>query len=108
MGTAGGSIIMHIKRIAAVAIIGGSVAIGAAPALAAHDHYVVTPNGSCHRVASGQTAIADPAHGGYHQFHDHVHVGATESSIAPDTLGDGNAVVNVYRDTNAPAQCTGS
>ena len=79
------------------------IALSAAPALAEHDHYVVTPNGQCHQVASGQTSIADDTHGGHHQFHDHVHTGAA----APDnkTLGHGHSAVEVYKAADAPAIC---
>jgi hypothetical protein len=47
-------------------------------ALAGHDHYVLTPNGKCHQVAAGQTAIDDPGHGGRHRYHANVHIGATK------------------------------
>ena len=79
------------------------LALSATPALAGHDHYVVTPNGQCHQVAAGQTSIADETHGGYHQFHDHVHTGAA----APDnkTLGHGHAAVEVYKAADAPDIC---
>jgi len=92
--------------------IGLAVAIagGLAPATAAwagHDHYVLTPNGKCHQIGSGQTAIDDPGHGGYHRIHANVHLGATESGTAPDTLGDGNAAVNLYKAGPAPAVCDG-
>ena len=87
--------------IAAAAVL--MLALGASPAAAAHDHYIVTPNGKCHQVAAGQTSIDDPSHGGYHQFHDHVHTGAA----APDnkTLGHGRAAVEVYKSTQAPGSC---
>lgn len=81
----------------------------AGPALAAHVHYVMTPNGACHQVASGQTSIADADHGGFHQFHDHVHLGATGDAGTPgdDYLGNGNARVAVYKAGPAPAVCDG-
>ena len=83
----------------AAALIGSS----AAPALAGHDHYIVTPNGRCHQVAAGQTSIDDASHGGFHQFHVHVHTGAA----APDnrTLGHGSAAVQVYKAADAPSIC---
>ena len=86
-----------------IAAVAAVVALGAAPAVAGHDHYIVTPNGKCHQVAAGQTSIDDPGHGGYHQFHDHVHTGAA----APDnkTLGHGNARVEVYKAADAPDIC---
>jgi hypothetical protein len=77
--------------------------ISALPAAAGHDHYIVTPNGECRQAAAGQTSIDDPSHGGYHQFHDHVHTGAA----APDnrTLGHGHAAVEVYKAAHAPNIC---
>lgn len=68
----------------------------ALPAAAGHDHFIESPNGKCHQVARGQTAIADPGHGGYHRFHANVHVGATDGSNRD--LGHGHSVVNVYKD----------
>ena len=94
---------MRRKRLIAATATLLVVGMGALPALAGHDHYVVTPNGSCHQVAAGQTAIDDPNHGGYHRFHANVHTGAA----APDnkTLGHGNARVEVYKGADAPASC---
>ena len=92
------------RRILAPAMLAAAlVASSAAPALAAHDHYVVTPNGRCHQVAAGQTSIDDNSHGGYHQFHAHVHTGAT----GPDnrTLGHGSAVVEIFKAADAPSDC---
>lgn len=83
-----------------------SLAIWAAPASAGHDHYVKTPNGKCHQVGAGQTGITDSNHGGYHQFHDNVHLGATESGENPDSLGDGNANVQVFKAGTGPAVCS--
>lgn len=91
-------------RILAAATLATALVVGSAtPALAGHDHYVVTPNGRCHQVASGQTSIDDETHGGYHQFHAHVHTGAA----APDnrTLGHGHAAVEVYKAADAPDIC---
>lgn len=81
----------------------------AGPALAGHVHYVKTPNGECHEVASGQTSIADADHGGFHQFHDHVHLGATgdTGTAGDDNLGNGNAAVAIYKEGPAPAVCDG-
>jgi hypothetical protein len=95
------------KFLAAAAIVATGIAVGASQASAGHDHYVMTPNGRCHQVASGQTGITDTAHGGYHRFHDNVHLGATESAGNPDSLGDGQAQVTVYRAGPAPAVCDG-
>jgi hypothetical protein len=93
-----------MKRAVLAALLALSIlVVGAVPAWAAHDHYIVTPNGECHRVAAGQTSIDDPSHGGFHQFHDHVHTGAA----APDnqTLGHGNGAVEVYKAADAPSIC---
>ena len=99
---------MDIKKVLiAGAIIGGGTVAGASPAWADHDHYVMTPNGRCHQVASGQTGIGDPDHGGFHRFHANVHLGATESTENPDSLGDGHASVQVFKAGPAPAECDG-
>ena len=62
-----------------------------------HDHDVMTPNGTCHQVVAGQTGVTDPDHGGSHRYHANVHLGATESADNPDSLGDGNAKVQVFK-----------
>ena len=88
---------VYKKGLVAVAVVSGAVAFSAGSAYAGHDHFVVTPNGKCHEVAQGQTGITDSTHGGYHQFHVHVHFGATGGSGgAPIELGDGHSVVAVY------------
>ena len=87
------------RKWVAAAIVSGAVIFSAGTSYAAHEHFVVTPNGNCHQVAQGQTGISDPAHGGYHQFHDYVHIGATGgSSAVPYEFGDGHSRVVVYRD----------
>lgn len=99
---------MKIKyMLVGLTVAGAGLAVGAVPASAGHDHYVMTPNGKCHQVAAGQTGITDTGHGGYHQYHEHVHIGATESVENPDTLGDGNAEVEVFKAGPAPAVCDG-
>ena len=100
---------MYRRLITVAASIATVMAMSAAPALAGHDHFIVTPNGHCHQVASGQTAIYDASHGGYHRFHENVHTGAA----SPDnkTLGHGNSRVEVYKntvDSPAPAFCFGA
>jgi hypothetical protein len=91
----------------ALAISVASIVASGTVAVAGHDHYVLTPNGKCHQVAQGQTAINDADHGGYHRFHVNVHVGATESTTHDDNLGDGRAAVAVYKAGRAPAVCDG-
>jgi hypothetical protein len=94
---------MYRRFVATAASAAIAITLFAAPALAGHDHYIVTPNGQCHQVAQGQTAIDDVSHGGFHRFHDNVHTGAA----APDnkTLGHGHAAVEVYKAADAPAIC---
>ena len=87
---------MRHRRMLATAVVAALLTVPAAPVLADHDHYVATPNGGCHQVAAGQTAISDSDHGGYHRFHFNVHFGATDDSNR--VLGKGNSVVEVYRD----------
>jgi len=82
------------RRIAVAALSMVLVVMTAGPALAAHDHFVETPNGNCHQVAQGQTSIDDPNHGGYHRFHVNVHLGAADAGV----LGHGNAEVHIYKD----------
>ncbi len=90
---------VYKKGWVAVAVVSGAVTFSAGSAYAGHDHFVVTPNGNCHQVARGQTAINNSAHGGYHQYHDHVHRDATGGTTgAPFGLGDGHSVVVVYKD----------
>ncbi len=89
---------MQIRRYLSVATMTvGVVGLAAAPAQAAHDHFLVTPNGQCHQIAQGQTGIAESDHGGYHRYHHNVHLGATESTVNPDALGDGQSRVSVYK-----------
>lgn len=85
------------RLLISVVVLAGTLTLGATPALAGHDHFVVTPSG-CHRVAFGQSAIGDTSHGGFHRFHENVHVAATESSTSPSNLGDGHAVTAIYKD----------
>lgn len=90
---------VRLIKTAAAAMLFTGTSLATAPAWAAHDHYVVTPNGDCHQVARGQTAIGDADHGGFHRFHDNVHRDATGgSTAAPYELGDGHSQVVVYRD----------
>lgn len=94
---------MYRRFVAVAASAAIAVTVFAAPAMAGHDHFIVTPNGHCHQVAAGQTAIGDALHGGFHRFHANVHTGAA----APDnkTLGHGHAAVEVYKAIDAPSIC---
>lgn len=79
-------------------------------ASASHAHYVATPNGECHEVAEGQTSISEGENGGYHRYHEHVHLGATgdPGTSGDDNLGQGNGEAKVYKEGPAPAECDGS
>ena len=81
------------KTALAGAILAAAFLLGLDPAFAGHQHYVKTPNGGCHQVASGQTGIDDDKHGGWHRFHDNVHVGATDAENV--VLGQGKSRVEV-------------
>ncbi len=99
-----------IARIAtATTMLALGIVVTELPASAGHTHYVLTPNGECHQVAQGQTSISDTDDGGYHQFHDHVHLGATGDSgtEGDDNLGQGNGEAAVYKEGPAPAVCDG-
>ena len=87
---------MYRRLLSVAAAAATVIAMSAAPALAAHDHFIVTPNGQCHQVAQGQTSISDDSHGGHHRFHANVHVGATDDEYNK-TLGHGHARVEVYK-----------
>lgn len=87
---------MTKQRIALTLSTALLVVVGSMPAMAGHDHLVETPNGKCHQVAKGQTAIDDETHGGYHRFHANVHIGATDDTNRD--LGKGHSMVNVYKD----------
>lgn len=50
-------------------------AFSATPTFAAHSHYLVTPGHTVCDIGSGQTSKDDPNHGGYHKFHENVHLG---------------------------------
>lgn len=78
-----------VKAAAAGAMFVGASLLGSGIASAHHSHYVHTPNGRCHQVAQGQTAINDPTHGGHHRYHDNVHIGGVR------VLGNGNSEVIV-------------
>ncbi|NND74668.1 MAG: hypothetical protein HKN44_06635 [Ilumatobacter sp.] len=92
----------RIRMFVATATVAGGLALSmpAGTASAGHDHFIVTPNGKCHQVAQGQTAITDPDHGGHHRYHANVHLGATDPPDSPQ-LGHGNGKAAVYK-TSCP------
>ena len=80
---------MRISKATGVAGVLTAIVLGTAgAAFAGHAHFVIREDRSgttyCQYVASGQTSISDPSHGGYHRFHENVHVGKPGS----DTHGN--------------------
>lgn len=71
----------------------------ASSALAAHEHFLVTPGTCVEDIGSGQTAISDSLHGGYHQFHGNVHIGQPGGSNLQTNTG---TVGPLNRDGVAP------
>lgn len=62
----------------------------ATPAFGAHGHFLETPGTTVDDIASGQTAIAEEDHGGYHRFHLNVHIGKAGAALnerTPVTVG---------------------
>jgi len=90
-----------------VAVLAAALVVAmAGPAFAIHDHFVETPNGECHQVAQGQTSKG-PGDGGYHRFHDNVHLGATDDNGEVDSplfLGKGHSPVKVWKEDTAGPQ----
>jgi hypothetical protein len=76
-----------MRKLTTILLTLGAMGASALPATAAHQHFVyVEATGTCQYVGHGQTSIDDPDHGGYHRFHDQVHMGA------PGQDGRGSAV----------------
>ncbi len=78
------------------ALVGALTVTGGSAALAAHDHYLVTPGTCVEDIASGQTS--QTSGGGVHQFHDNVHLGTPgmEAFANPDNP------VSVYKAGTGP------
>lgn len=47
---------------------------------AGHSHWLSTPGTYISDIGSGQTSISDGSHGGYHRFHENVHLGTPGTS----------------------------
>ncbi|MDP9383586.1 MAG: hypothetical protein M3Q29_26280 [Chloroflexota bacterium] len=80
--------------------IGGVVALSlvvAAPASASHEHYLVTPGTCVADIASGQTRKG-AGDGGYHQFHENVHLGTP----GMEAFRNPNNPVEVYKAGTGP------
>ena len=72
------------KTFVAVVLMGGLIVGTADRSLASHEHWLDTPGTCVADIASGQTAQG-PGEGGYHQFHENVHLGTpgTEAFANP-------------------------
>ena len=64
-------------------------------ATASHDHWLQTPGTCVEDIASGQTRKAE-GEGGYHKFHDNVHMGQ------PGTAAFENGPVAVGKGATCP------
>ena len=63
----------NVTRVLVIAIALAASLAGVRPALAGHDHYLVTPGTCVEDIAQGQTA--QTTGGGAHRFHHNVHLG---------------------------------
>jgi hypothetical protein len=81
----------------AVVLIMAASAVFSAPAFASHEHYLVTPGTCVDDIASGQTQKG-PGEGGYHKFHENVHLG-TPGMMA---FENENNPVAVYKSGTGP------
>lgn len=73
------------------ALLAGS--LGEARVYASHEHYIDTPGTCVADVAHGQTSKG-PGEGGYHRFHENVHLGrpgtaAFANETNPVSVGKG-------------------
>ncbi len=69
----------------------------AGPALASHDHYLVTPGTCVGDIAKGQTAKGE-GEGGYHKYHENVHLGTPGAQA----FENANNPVAVYKEGTGP------
>jgi hypothetical protein len=86
---------LRLIRLALVIGLLLALALAAGPAAAGHQHWLQTPGTCVEDIASGQTRISDPDHGGYHRFHNNVHIGqpgaAFENPKNPVAIDRGEA-----------------
>ena len=73
-----------LRTLAVVMLLVGALAF-AGPASAEHDHWLETPGTLIGDIGSGQTAISDSEHGGYHRFHNNVHTGTAGQTLNAKT-----------------------
>jgi hypothetical protein len=95
-----------VRRIATLttvaAVAAAMLSVSAPAAFASHDHYLVTPGTCVEDIASGQTE-KEPGEGGYHKFHENVHLG-TPGMMA---FENENNPVAVYKTGAGPGCPTG-
>ncbi len=89
-------------------VVGSAAALGVvilSPAAASHEHYLVTPGTCVEDIASGQTSQG-PSEGGFHQFHDNVHMGTPGMYALGTVVGgvdmEGQAPVGIYKTGTGP------
>ena len=95
-----GKAIALTKNKLKLAVVGGAAMLAvvtAGPAAANHDHYVVTPGTCVEDIARGQTAKS-AGEGGYHTFHDNVHMGTPGTKA----FANANNPVAVYKNGTGP------
>ena len=87
----------RIVLMVTVAVVMAAMVVLSGPAFASHEHYLVTPGTCVEDIASGQTSKG-PGEGGYHKFHENVHLG-TPGMVAFES--DNNPVA-VYKAGTGP------
>jgi hypothetical protein len=99
----GDKTVRRIAKLTTVAAVAAAMLSMSAPAaLASHEHYLVTPGTCVEDIASGQTQKG-PDEGGYHKFHENVHLG-TPGMMA---FANENNPVAVYKAGTGPGCPTG-
>ena len=84
-----------MRKITIVAVLAALFTLALVPsAFAAHEHFLVNPGTCVEDIGNGQTAIADASQGGYHRFHNNVHIGTPGGAGGPLNR-DGQAPVIV-------------
>ena len=92
----------YVVLIVAVLAVMASSLTFSGRAFASHEHYLVTPGTCVGDIASGQTENG-PGEGGYHKFHENVHLG-TPGMMA---FENENNPVAVYKTGTGPGCPTG-
>ena len=78
-----------MKRLGMIALVGAALfVVSPVPAaLAEHEHFLVNPGTCVEDIGNGQTAIADASQGGYHRFHNNVHIGQPGGNAGQTNTG---------------------